>query len=50
MLPPDILLPVIFPLIHIHSESDYAIGLAHGMLLTGFLSDLKLITTENIVD
>jgi hypothetical protein len=24
---------------HIQSESDYAIGLAHGMILTGFLSD-----------
>jgi hypothetical protein len=26
---------------HIQSESDYAIGLAHGMILTGFLSDFK---------
>jgi hypothetical protein len=25
----------------IQSESDYAIGLAHGMILTGFLSDFK---------
>jgi hypothetical protein len=24
---------------HIQSESDYAIGLAHRMILTGFLSD-----------
>ena len=30
---------------HIHSESDYAIGLAHGMILTGFLSDF--ITHNN---
>jgi hypothetical protein len=27
---------------HIQSESDYAIGLAHGMILTGFLSDFKI--------
>jgi hypothetical protein len=26
---------------HIQSESDYAIGLAHGMILTDFLSDFK---------
>ena len=26
---------------HIQNESDYAIGLAHGMILTGFLSDFK---------
>jgi hypothetical protein len=26
---------------HIVNESDYAIGLAHGMILTGFLSDFK---------
>jgi hypothetical protein len=26
---------------HIQSESDYAIGLAHGMILTGFTSDFK---------
>ena len=26
---------------HIQRESDYAIGLAHGMILTGFLSDFK---------
>jgi hypothetical protein len=26
---------------HIQSESDYAIGLAHGIILTGFLSDFK---------
>jgi hypothetical protein len=25
----------------IQNESDYAIGLAHGMILTGFLSDFK---------
>jgi hypothetical protein len=27
--------------VHIQSESDYALGLAHGMILTGFLSDFK---------
>ena len=26
---------------HIQSESDYALGLAHGMILTGFMSDFK---------
>jgi hypothetical protein len=26
---------------HIQNESDYAIGLAHGMILTGFISDFK---------
>jgi hypothetical protein len=26
---------------HIQSETDYAIGLAHGMILTDFLSDFK---------
>jgi hypothetical protein len=26
---------------HIQNESDYAIGLAHGMILTGFLSDFR---------
>jgi hypothetical protein len=26
---------------HIQSESAYAIGLAHGMILTGFISDFK---------
>jgi hypothetical protein len=26
---------------HIQSESDYANGLAHGMILNGFLSDFK---------
>jgi hypothetical protein len=26
---------------HIQNESDYVIGLAHGMILTGFLSDFK---------
>jgi hypothetical protein len=26
---------------HIQNESDYAIGLAHRMILTGFLSDFK---------
>ena len=31
---------------HIQSESDYALGLAHGMILTGFLSDFK--TYNNI--
>jgi hypothetical protein len=25
----------------IQNESDYAIGLAHGMILTGFISDFK---------
>ncbi len=25
----------------IQNESDYAIGLAHGMILTGFMSDFK---------
>ena len=33
---------------HIQSESDYAIGLAHGMTLTGFYPILKLITTEDL--
>jgi hypothetical protein len=33
---------------HIQSESDYAIGLAHGMILTDFYQILKHITTENI--
>jgi hypothetical protein len=27
---------------HIQNESDYAIGLAHGMILTGFISDFKI--------
>jgi hypothetical protein len=26
---------------HIQSEPDYALGLAHGMILTGFISDSK---------
>jgi hypothetical protein len=26
---------------HIQNESDYALGLAHGMILTGFMSDFK---------
>jgi hypothetical protein len=26
---------------HIQNESDYAIGLAHGMILTGFISEFK---------
>jgi hypothetical protein len=26
---------------HIQNESDYAMGLAHGMILTGFISDFK---------
>jgi hypothetical protein len=26
---------------YIQSESDYALGMAHGMILTGFLSDFK---------
>jgi hypothetical protein len=26
---------------HIQNESDYAIGLVHGMILTGFISDFK---------
>jgi hypothetical protein len=26
---------------HIQNESDYAIGLAHGMILTSFISDFK---------
>lgn len=26
---------------HIQSESDYALGLAHGMILTGCMSDFK---------
>jgi hypothetical protein len=26
---------------HIRNESDYAIGLAHGMILTGFISEFK---------
>jgi hypothetical protein len=27
--------------LHIHNEPDYALGLAHGMILTGFISDFK---------
>jgi hypothetical protein len=27
--------------LHIQNESDYAVGLAHGMILTGFMSDFK---------
>jgi hypothetical protein len=27
--------------LHIQNESDYALGLAHGMILTGFMSDFK---------
>ena len=27
--------------LHIQNESDYAIGLAHGMILTGFMSDFR---------
>jgi hypothetical protein len=26
---------------HIQNESDYAIGLAHGMILSGFISEFK---------
>jgi hypothetical protein len=26
---------------HIQNESDYVLGLAHGMILTGFISDFK---------
>jgi hypothetical protein len=26
---------------HIQNESDYAMGLAHGMILTGFISEFK---------
>jgi hypothetical protein len=26
---------------HIVNESDYALGLAHGMVLTGFMTDFK---------
>ena len=26
---------------HIQNESDYAMGLAHGMILTGFISDFR---------
>jgi hypothetical protein len=26
---------------HIQNESDYAMGLAHGMIITGFISDFK---------
>jgi hypothetical protein len=26
---------------HIQNESDYTLGLAHGMILTGFMSDFK---------
>jgi hypothetical protein len=26
---------------HIQNESDHAMGLAHGMILTGFISDFK---------
>jgi hypothetical protein len=26
---------------HIQNEPDYALGLAHGMILTGFISDFK---------
>jgi hypothetical protein len=26
---------------HIQNDSDYALGLAHGMILTGFMSELK---------
>jgi hypothetical protein len=26
---------------HIQNELDYALGLAHGMILTGFMSDFK---------
>jgi hypothetical protein len=26
---------------HVQNESDYAMGLAHGMILTGFISDFK---------
>jgi hypothetical protein len=26
---------------HIQNESDYALGLAHGLILTGFMSDFK---------
>jgi len=26
---------------HIQNEPDYALGLAHGMILTGFMSDFK---------
>jgi hypothetical protein len=26
---------------HIQNESDYVLGLAHGMILTGFMSDFK---------
>jgi hypothetical protein len=33
---------------HIVNESDYAIGLAHGMILTGFYPILKLIIIENL--
>jgi hypothetical protein len=27
--------------LHNQNESDYALGLAHGMILTGFISDFK---------
>jgi hypothetical protein len=26
---------------HIQNESDYTLGLAHGMILTGIISELK---------
>ena len=29
------------PDFHIQNEPDYALGLAHGMILTGFISDFR---------